>query len=71
MMPTTLELVKTAIKEAVGEHRRRITICLSCEHNNEKLGVCDYCKCPLILKAAWGPQTCPLNKWSKDEIRKS
>jgi hypothetical protein len=62
-MVTTLDLVKTAIKDAVGEHRRRIEICLQCEHNNETLGICNYCKCPLILKASWIHQTCPLEKW--------
>ena len=62
-----IQRCKDAIDSAVGEHRRRVDICQSCDSLHEKYLYCTECKCPLILKASWPQQTCPLNKWEVTE----
>ncbi len=40
---------------------QRAVICASCENN--KLGVCQLCFCPLKMKTKSMKSNCPANKW--------
>lgn len=62
-MTALLDTIKHTIASAVGEHKRRIDICKSCEQLNPTLLVCSECGCALILKAASRKQKCPIGKW--------
>lgn len=43
-------------------------ICFSCEHLDDDKITCKECGCPLVEKAAYLPQKCPLNKWPYNPI---
>jgi hypothetical protein len=43
--------------------KKRIDICLKCEHLIPFLKVCNICKCLMPLKVKLEKAKCPENKW--------
>lgn len=49
-------------------YKRRKAICNDCEYNNKKLDLCRICLCPLKAKLKVEDESCPLMRWSSENI---
>lgn len=48
-----------------GEFNRRIELCLVCP--KKYADICGECGCPLLEKASWRSESCPIGKWAAHE----
>jgi hypothetical protein len=54
--------VVSGSEKAPGDlYEKRLEACWVCEQRNGER--CGACGCPILEKAAWKEQLCPLNKW--------
>ena len=44
--------------------KKRLQLCLACEHAT--LGVCGICYCPLAAKSWIASEACPIDKWGTE-----
>jgi hypothetical protein len=42
----------------------RIATCLGCEHYRPSDARCSVCACPILEKARWESEDCPMGKWA-------
>jgi len=50
-------------QSAPEEQKRRVSLCLACEHLMPSNGTCGKCGCVCAWKASWSDQKCPVGKW--------
>ncbi len=51
------------------EYENRLSVCNDCLFKRRSLhgDRCGVCKCILKMKARWSTESCPKDKWKKDE----
>ena len=64
-----LKLLNWNDRVAKDVQKRRLSLCLDCEH--AVYGFCDICYCPLAAKSWVASESCPINKWSTEHGRHS